>query len=151
MAWVDYTYMRNMVGTTQASSLGLSTASAVLVQYEADARSTVLSLMKAAGYAALGSTLDTSASGTPFLQKLVGSLMARNLYGFRAGIEFPPLVREGLAILSAYERGEGKRFPIPGMTQDSEAGIGGSQVTPETSTSTGNRPLIFARNKTVGL
>lgn len=150
MGWVDYTYVRTTIGTTQAVALGLSTSSSVLTQFEAEARSVIQSLLKANGYAAVGSTLSSSADSTPFLRKLCVSLMVRDLYGLRSGVRFPPTVQDGLAILGAYERGEGKRFPVPGMTQDSAAGIGGSDVT-STDDPVNPRPLVFSRAATRGL
>lgn len=148
--WVDRTYLYNLIGTSQTSSLGITTAADVrLVQFEGAARSIVQSLMQSHGYATLGTTLGTTAISTPFLRKLVSSLMVRDLYGFRAGITFPPQVQDGLAILIAYERGDGKRFPIPGMTQDSKAGVGGSDVS--VSPSGVARSLSFSLGKTVGM
>jgi len=149
--WVDVTYLRNLVGTSQTTALGIASAADVrLVQFEASARSIVQSLMQSHGYATLGTTLGTTAISTPFLRKLVGALMVRDLYGFRTGITFPPQVQDGLAILTAYERGEGKRFPIPGMTQSTTAGIGGSDIS--TSSVTGAaRSLSFSLDKTRGM
>jgi len=152
VAWVDITYLRNMIGTSQATALGCATAGDVrLVQFEADARSVVQSLMQSHSYDTLSTTLATSAIGTPFLQKLVGALMVRNLYGYRAGIEFPPPVNEGLSILTAYERGEGKRFPIPGMSQSTTTGVGGTDVTPTTNADGSTRTLAFSLSATRGL
>jgi hypothetical protein len=152
VAWVDLTYVRNLIGTSQATALGLSTAADVrLVQFEAAARSIVQSLMQSHSYSTLGTTLGTTATSTPFLRKLVGSLMVRDLYGFRVGIAFPPQVQDGLAILAAYERGEGKRFPIPGLTQDTATGVGGTDVTPTTYSDGSTRTLAFSLSKTRGL
>ena len=82
--WVDLTYLRNLIGTSQATALGCSSSGDVrMVQFEAAARSVVQSLMQSHSYDTLSTTLSTSALATPFLQKLVGSLMVRNLYGFR--------------------------------------------------------------------
>lgn len=150
--WVDITYLRNAIGTSQATRLGCATAADVrLVQFEAAARSVVQSLMQSHGYATLGTTLGTTAISTPFLRKLVGALMVRDLYGMRTGISFPPSVQDGLAILAAYERGEGKRFPIPGMSQSTSAGIGGTSVTPTTNADGSERTLAFSFAKTRGL
>lgn len=152
MAWVDITYLRNQIGTSQATALGCATAGDVrLVQFEAAARSVVQSLMQSAGYETLGTTLGTSAISTPFLRKLVGALMVRDLYGMRTGISFPPQVQDGLAILAAYERGEGKRFPIPGLSQSTSAGVGGTDVTPTTNADGSTRTLAFSLSKTRGL
>lgn len=149
--WVDLTYIRNLIGTSQTTSLGLASAADVrLVQFEGAARSIVQSLMQSHGYATLGTSLSTTALSTPFLRKLVSSLMVRDLYAFRTGITFPPAVQDGLAILSAYERGEGKRFPIPGLSQSTTAGIGGSDVS--VSSITGEaRSLSFSLDKTRGM
>lgn len=149
--WVDLTYLRNLIGTSQATALGCASAADVrLVQFEGAARSVVQSLMQSHAYSTLGSTLGTTAISTPFLRKLVSSLMVRDLYGFRVGITFPPQVQDGLAILAAYERGDGKRFPIPGMTQSTSAGIGGSDVS--LSSVTGEaRSLTFSLDKTRGM
>ncbi len=152
MAWVDIAYLRNLIGTTQATALGCTTSSdARLVQFEAAARSVVQSLMQSHSYATLGSTLGTSAISTPFLRKLVSSLMVRDLYGFRTGITFPPQVQDGLAILAAYERGEGKRFPIPGLEQSTSTGVGGTDVTATTNSDGWTRTLAFSLEKTRGL
>ena len=63
--WVDLTYVRNLIGTTQATALGLSTAADVrLVQFEAAARSIVQSLMQSHAYSTLGTTLGTTAIST---------------------------------------------------------------------------------------
>jgi len=152
VAWVDLTYLRNQIGTSQATALGVASAADVrLVQFEASARSVVQSLMQSHGYATLGTTLGTTANSTPFLRKLVSALMVRDLYGFRAGIKFPPSVDDGLAILAAYERGEGKRFPIPGMAQSTSAGVGGTDVTATTNSDGSTRSLAFALSSTRGL
>lgn len=152
MAWVDLTYLRNLIGTSQATALGCATAADVrLVQFEASARSVVVSLMQSHAYTALGSTLGTTATSTPFLRKLVSALMVRDLYGMRTGIAFPPSVQDGLAILAAYEKGEGKRFPIPGMTQDAATGVGGTDITPLTNSDGYTRTLAFSFAKTRGL
>ena len=150
--WVDVTYMRNLIGTSQATALGwVTTTSVKLVQDEADARSVVQSFMQSHSYATLGTTLGTSAIGSPFLKKLVGSLMVRSRYGFGAGISFPPAVNDGMAILAAYERGEGKRFPIPGMVQDPATGVGGTEITPTTNADGSARVLAFSLSKTRGM
>lgn len=151
MAWIDVAYIRNQIGTAQATALGVSTGSSVFTQFEADARSVVQSMMQSHAYATLGSTLGTTALSTPFLRKLVGSLMVRNLYGFRTGVEFPPSVREGLAILAAYESGEGKRFPIPGLSQSTSAGVGGTAVSATTNADGTPRTLAFSLAKTRGM
>jgi hypothetical protein len=150
VAWIDIAYFRNMVGTSQATALGCTTSGGVFGQFESEATSVVSSLLKANGYTP-PVTLVTAASSTPFLRKLVASLVARDLYGFRSGIEFPPGVRDGIAILAAYERGEGKRFPVPGMDQDTADGVGGSSVTPSESWDGDARPMTFARSATRGL
>ena len=150
--WVDLTYLRNLIGTSQTTALGISTAADVrLVQFEGAARSVVQSFMQSHSYTTLGTTLGTTASSTPFLRKLVSALMVRDLYGFRTGIKFPPSVDDGLAILVAYERGEGKRFPIPGMSQSTTTGVGGTDVTPTTNADGSPRSLAFSLSKTRGL
>ncbi len=150
--WVDITYLRNLIGTSQATALGCASAADVrLVQFEAAARSIVQSLMQAHAYSTLGSTLGTTAASTPFLRKLVGALLVRDLYGFRTGIQFPPQVQDGLAILAAYERGEGKRFPIPGLEQSTAYGVGGTDVSATTNADGSTRTLAFSLTKTVGM
>lgn len=152
MAWVDITYLRNLIGTSQATALGCSSASDVrLVQFEGAARSVVQSLMQSHSYETLGTTLGTTALSTPFLRKLVSALMVRDLYGMRTGITFPPSVQDGLAILAAYEKGEGKRFPIPGMSQSTSTGVGGTDVTPTTNADGSTRTLAFSLANTRGL
>lgn len=150
--WVDLTYLRNLIGTSQATALGCASAADVrLVQFEASARSVVQSFMQSHAYSTLGTTLGTTALSTPFLRKLVSALMVRDLYGMRTGIKFPPGVEDGLAILAAYERGEGKRFPIPGLSQSTTAGVGGTDVSPTTNADGTTRTLAFALSSTRGL
>ncbi len=151
MAWLDITYLQNSIGTSQATAIGCVSAGGVFAQFEAEAVSVISSLLKANGYGGVGTTLATSAASTPFLRKLVVSLMVRDLYGMRKGIEFPHSVQDGMAILAAYEQGDGKRFPVPGMDQDTAAGIGGSSVTPAESYDGTRRPLTFTRSMTKGL
>jgi hypothetical protein len=139
MAWLNASYVTNMIGSAQADALGLTTTSGTVItdrftQYELGSRSAVLAAMQWAGYAAIGATLtsatDAEAVTTAYLQRMVAALMVRDVFALIPGIELTDgaiaAVNAGLNALDGLTR-EQDRLPIPGLEPTALDAIGGSK------------------------
>lgn len=146
MAWIDSTYLQNMIGSSQVTALGLT--GDVLTQYEASARATVLAVLQFAGYASPGDSLTAGQVSTAFLQKLTAAILLRDAYGMRKGIrlssEAADLISQGVGMLDAVYA---KKLPVPGMEPVAQNGYGGVRFSPSSSSSTNGRVSQFARDK----
>lgn len=130
MAWVTLANIQASITTSAAAALGLGSAS-VFAQYEAQARSTVVSVIQAAGYSAPSAIDVTDGLSGSFLGKLTSALIIREAYQYRKGVRLPfdpsGTISEGLFLLDAVQN---KRLPIPGMEPDTLGGIGGNEGAP---------------------
>ncbi len=147
MAWVDQTYMNYFIGATQTTNLFAGSTpgtydSSVFAQFEAGARSTVVSVLQYAGYPSPGSTLTAGSDATAMLQKLVAAVMVRDAYSIRRGVN--QATREGInETLGLLDAIYNKKLPISGMEPSSANGYGGVQFSPTSEYSTNARPRVF--------
>ena len=143
MAWVDATYLNNLIEPAQVTALGLT--GAVLTQYEAAARATVQSVLQYAGYPTLGATLDPAAVSTPMLQQICAAVLVRDAYAMRKGIQLPQPTREAINdALGKLDAIHQRALPVPGLAQSTSAGYGG------VLSSGATRPPTMGRRETSG-
>lgn len=143
MAWIDTTYVDNLIGSTQRTAVAPSTS--VFNQFESSARSNVIAVLQYAGYASPGSTLTSGTDATAFLQMLCAAQWCRSAFGNRKGLKFPPAITDAFELLNAvYE----KRLPVPGMQPSTVGGYGGIRASATTGDSA--RAQEFSRSKLSG-
>lgn len=130
--WISDTYLTNAIGSAQVTALGLTAASARLVQYELNARARVISALQHAGYSSPGDTLSTTTAAeqetAAFYQQLACAALLSDAYAFIPGIDLPQQVQaainRGLNMIDAvYD----KRLPVPNVQPDGFDGIGGTR------------------------
>jgi hypothetical protein len=144
MAWIDQTYVSNLIGSDTRAAVAPSTA--VFNQFEASARVKVIAVLQHAGYASPGSALTTGIDSTHFLRMLCAAQWCREAFGNRKGVKFPPAITDAFDLLSAvYE----KKIPVPGMQPSASGGYGGSRFSSVSGSS--GRPQQFSRSKLTGL
>lgn len=144
MAWIDQTYLTNAIGAAQVTALGLTDASARLIQYELLARSRVIAALQYAGYADPGDTLTETTEAqkvtAAFYKQMAAAVLLRDAFALIPGIDISQAAQaaigSGLALIDAvYE----KKLPIPGATANTLDGYGGSQFNNDpTYTSSGS-------------
>lgn len=149
MAWIDETYLQNLIGSGTVTALGLSTAG-VFAQFEGSARSRVLAVIQYAGYPSPGSDLTSADSDAAnFLKACVASVMVREAMGMRKGIQLPETAQAVInATLLQLDAVYEKRLPVPGMTPNSLGGYGGFKLTPSSGSS--GVPQVWQRGKLRG-
>ena len=147
MAWITQAYLRNSVGVSTVTALGLDDA-AVFAQFEGECRAAVASAMQYAGYE-VPITLEPDAIASLFLQSVVAPLVLRNALQLRKGIKLPPSadasISEAEWRLDAIYK---KRLPIPGMQPNANNAYGGSTASPVTGPSA--RVSVFGAGKLNG-
>jgi hypothetical protein len=129
VAWVDTTYLQNLIGSDQVTALGLSGAR--LTQYELMARGSVVSVLQFAGYTQFTSdTLDTStptaAVTAAWLQKVTAACLVQDAMALLPGIQLPPPVADSIGrALSELQAVYNKKLPVPNAKPSASGGIGG--------------------------
>lgn len=153
MAWVDSTRIDRLLGNStlrqRLFSVDGSYDANAFAQYEAAARSKIVSYLLYAGYADPGDTLSSGTTSEAFLADLCAMLMVRNAFAQAKGIAWPAGLREAtdqtLADLTAiYE----KKLPVPGLTPSTVNGYGGVDVSSVLETDEDARPQRFNRKST---
>lgn len=143
MAWIDTTYVDNLIGSSTRAAVAPNTA--VFNQFEGVARVKVLAVLQHAGYASPGTALTTGLDSTHFLRMLAAAQWCREAFGNRKGVKFPPAITDGFDLLNAVWD---KKIPVPGLSPSTADGYGGSRFSP--TTGTGARPQQFSRSKLSG-
>lgn len=131
MAWVTATYLNSAIGASQVSSLGLTSGSDRLTQFELEARATVQSVLQYAGYndftETLTETTETQKVTAAFLKGLCAALMIQTAMELIPGIELGSGVEAFVSRnLSKLDAVYSKKLPVPGAQPSSpEVAYGG--------------------------
>lgn len=149
--WILSSYVDNLIGSTQRAAIDGGSAT-VFDQFELGARATVVSCLLANGYtdAPDGSAALTAGTlTTGFLQKLTAGIWCRDAYANRKGITLPQVAQDAISILNAMmadaRNGTSLAPPVPGLSRNTAAGLGGALFPATSGTSDAARPTMFSR------
>lgn len=127
---------------TTATRTGLvgsaTTSGSPFALFERWARSDVKAALQVAGYSAS----DTTTNET--VERLAVARWCMHAFGTRKGFELPDTIRDDLYRLEQVREGN---YPIPGLTPNSEDGIGGSKFSNTSASATNGRPRYFSRSE----
>jgi len=139
MAILSAGYVDRAIGTaTRIAFVGTATGTgSAFAQFEAQARSVVAARAALKGY-----TIPTD-SDNDFVRLLVLGQWYFFAGGMRKGLEVPPAIADAINKLDEVTRKE-NALPIPGMTPDTEDGIGGTKFS---NASASGRVQYFSREK----
>ena len=120
---------------TRVGLVGTATTSAsAFAKLERWARSDVQAALQVAGYT-VGDTTDNDT-----VQRLAIARWCMLAFGSRKGLEIPATIRDDLYRLDKVRTGD---YPIPGLTADSEDGIGGAKFSSTDTNDTNNAARYF--------
>ena len=136
MAIITSGYVDNSIGTATRVALAGTGGSARFLQYEEQARTTVIAKCKVAGYSV--ATNDAN----PMIKEMVLGQWYVKALGLKKGIIVPPAIADSINQL---ERVQDGKLPIPGKTPNARDAVGGNQFSSTTGSS--GRKQYFSRSK----
>lgn len=140
MAYIDASYLNDILGSSNVTSLCPTTAERDAVIAAADAE--VYGALYAAGYQSGYAPADLTPATTPELVKLASFGAWLEIASLRNRKELPEAARRYTGKIDAISKGE--TFEVPGWTKTTTRAIGGVIKTDVTSTqAAGGRAAVF--------